>query len=52
MSNCKEITESTEPWKLAERIISHDHASPADFWYDQARHEWVIVPTVIGDLDG
>ena len=26
-----------------ERIISHGHASPADFWYDQAEHEWVIV---------
>ena len=26
-----------------ERIISHGHASPADFWYDQDRHEWVIV---------
>ena len=22
-----------------ERIISHGHASPADFWYDQAQHE-------------
>ena len=26
-----------------ERIISHGHASPADFWYDQGQHEWVIV---------
>jgi cupin 2 domain-containing protein len=26
-----------------ERIISHGHASAADFWYDQAQHEWVIV---------
>ncbi len=26
-----------------ERIISHGHASPADFWYDQPHHEWVIV---------
>jgi cupin 2 domain-containing protein len=26
-----------------ERIISHGHASPADFWYDQAQAEWVIV---------
>ncbi len=26
-----------------ERIISHGHASPADFWYDQAQPEWVIV---------
>ena len=27
-----------------ERIVSHGHASPADFWYDQPQHEWVIVP--------
>jgi cupin 2 domain-containing protein len=26
-----------------ERIISHGHASPADFWYNQAQQEWVIV---------
>jgi len=26
-----------------ERIISHGHASPTDFWYDQTQHEWVIV---------
>lgn len=26
-----------------ERIISHGHASPSDFWYDQPNHEWVIV---------
>ena len=26
-----------------ERIISHGHVSPADFWYDQTQHEWVIV---------
>src|SRR5262249_25271862 len=26
-----------------ERIISHGHASPADFWYNQAQSEWVIV---------
>jgi cupin 2 domain-containing protein len=26
-----------------ERIISHGHASPADFWYDQGQAEWVIV---------
>jgi cupin 2 domain-containing protein len=26
-----------------ERIVSHGHASPADFWYDQAQHEWVLV---------
>jgi cupin 2 domain-containing protein len=26
-----------------ERIVSHGHASPADFWYNQPQHEWVIV---------
>jgi cupin 2 domain-containing protein len=26
-----------------ERIVSHGHASPPDFWYDQPQHEWVIV---------
>jgi cupin 2 domain-containing protein len=26
-----------------ERIISHGHASPLDFWYNQPQHEWVIV---------
>lgn len=26
-----------------ERIVSHSHASPADFWYDQDGDEWVMV---------
>jgi cupin 2 domain-containing protein len=26
-----------------ERIVSHGHASPAGFWYDQAQHEWFVV---------
>lgn len=26
-----------------ERIVSHGHASPPDFWYDQDQHEWVLV---------
>lgn len=26
-----------------ERIVSRGHASPADFWYDQDRHEFVLV---------
>jgi cupin 2 domain-containing protein len=25
------------------RIGSHGHGSPEGFWYDQDRHEWVIV---------
>ena len=26
-----------------ERIVSQGHSSEADFWYDQAEHEWVVV---------
>ncbi len=26
-----------------ERILSHGHASPLDFWYDQPEHEWVLL---------
>ena len=26
-----------------ERIVSHGHASPEGFWYDQTQAEWVIV---------
>ncbi|WP_407279514.1 cupin domain-containing protein [Aromatoleum evansii] len=26
-----------------ERIVSHAHASPPGFWYDQAQAEWVMV---------
>lgn len=26
-----------------ERIISHGHASPEGFWYDQDTHEWVLL---------
>jgi cupin 2 domain-containing protein len=26
-----------------ERIVSHGHASPDGFWYDQPRNEWVVV---------
>ena len=26
-----------------ERIVSHAHASPEGFWYDQAWAEWVVV---------
>jgi cupin 2 domain-containing protein len=26
-----------------ERIVSHGHASPAGFWFDQDRHEWVVL---------
>jgi cupin 2 domain-containing protein len=26
-----------------ERIVSHGHSSPRDFWYDQQQAEWVVV---------
>jgi cupin 2 domain-containing protein len=26
-----------------ERIVSHGHASPEGFWYDQDQHEWVLL---------
>ncbi|TXK92904.1 phosphoribosylaminoimidazole carboxylase [Methylococcaceae bacterium HT4] len=26
-----------------ERIVSRDHVSPADEWYDQDREEWVLL---------
>ncbi|MDN3612477.1 cupin domain-containing protein [Vibrio ostreicida] len=26
-----------------ERIVSKGQQSPADFWYEQAEHEWVVV---------
>jgi len=26
-----------------ERIVSHGHASPKGFWFDQDQHEWVIL---------
>lgn len=26
-----------------ERIVSHGHVSPPDFWYDQDQNEWVVV---------
>lgn len=26
-----------------ERIVSHGHTSPEGFWFDQPRHEWVMV---------
>jgi len=26
-----------------ERIVSTEHCSPANFWYDQDEHEWVVL---------
>lgn len=31
------------PHVKLEHIISHGHASPPDFWYDQEEDEWVLL---------
>lgn len=31
------------PGVRIERIVSHGHASPPGFWYDQAEDEWVLL---------
>jgi cupin 2 domain-containing protein len=33
----------TAPGLRIERIISHGHASPTGFWYDQPHHEWIVL---------
>lgn len=33
----------TAPNVRIERIVSHGHASPPDYWYDQPEAEWVVV---------
>ena len=38
-------TLAENPHIRIERIVSHGHASPAGFWYDQDQHEWVCVLT-------
>lgn len=34
---------ASSPQVRIERIVSRGHASPPDFWYDQAQSEWVMV---------
>ncbi|WP_341503934.1 cupin domain-containing protein [Gallaecimonas sp. GXIMD4217] len=34
-----------------ERILSHGHSSPAEGWYDQDEHEWVLVLAGAGELE-
>jgi cupin 2 domain-containing protein len=31
------------PSVRVERIVSHGHASPPGFWYDQSETEWVVL---------
>ncbi|MCA0937458.1 cupin domain-containing protein [Vibrio alginolyticus] len=33
-----------------ERIVSHGQTSPAEGWYDQKEHEWVLVLKGSGEL--
>ena len=33
----------TSPGLRIERIVSHGHATPEGFWYDQDQHEWVML---------
>lgn len=37
------ITLLDEPAVRIERIVSHHHASPAGFWYEQPHGEWVLL---------
>jgi len=40
----EEITQLLRaPAVRIERIVSHGHASPPGFWYDQDRAEWVLL---------
>lgn len=39
------------PGVRIERIVSLDHVSPADFWYDQHCHEWVMVIAGCGEVE-
>ena len=44
-----------QPGLRIERIVSHGHASPPGFWYDQTEDEWVMVlrgNAAIGFEDG
>ncbi len=34
-----------------ERIVSHRHASPPGFWYDQATDEWVMLAQGSAELE-
>ena len=33
----------TTPQVRIERIVSHGHASPPNFWYDQEEGEWILL---------
>ena len=37
------LTLFENPSVKIERIVSHSHSSPENYWYDQADDEWVVV---------
>jgi len=39
------------PGLRIERIVSHHHASPPDFWYEQAGDEWVMLAQGSAELE-
>ncbi len=39
------------PHVRIERIVSHRHASPPGFWYDQAEDEWVMLAQGSAELE-
>lgn len=39
------------PGVRLERIVSHGHCSPADFWYDQGHDEWVMLVQGLATLE-
>lgn len=41
----------TRPGLRIERIVSHRHASPPGFWYEQAEDEWVLLAQGSGELE-
>lgn len=45
-----EEIESTDDLKI-ERIISHGHKSPPDFWYDQDKNELVFLLSGYGVIE-
>ena len=38
---CETLAQSSHV--TIERIVSRGHRSPPGFWYDQDRHEWVVL---------
>ena len=41
----------TRPGLRIERILSHRHASPPGFWYDQPADEWVMLARGSAELE-